>query len=77
MPPGQTLLKPSAVPFVLGLVELDGAGIRVLAPIVAGEAQPYVGMPLELDVHPLNGRDEDTTIMAFCFRERALPGTHE
>jgi uncharacterized OB-fold protein len=57
------------VPFAVGLVEIDGDGVRVLTPLNVVPDRLRVGLALELETHPLYTDTANLEVMSFRFRE--------
>jgi uncharacterized OB-fold protein len=70
-PPGQHYLAEPFRPLAIGLVEIEQAGVRVLAPLEVPLDRLAIGLPVRLDVHVLYRDDADTEVMAFRFKEVA------
>jgi uncharacterized protein len=68
-PPGQHHLPQPFVPFAIGLVEMDGEGLRVLSPLNVALDHLRVGLELELEAHPLYKDSSNLDVMSFRFRE--------
>jgi uncharacterized OB-fold protein len=56
----------------IGLVELDG--VRLLTPLDVPFEELEIGMPLQLDVHPLYEDTDGASVMSFTFRSNPAGG---
>lgn len=68
-PPGQRRSTTPELPYAVGLVELEGSGLRVLSHIDVPLDRVAVGLAVELAVRKLyNGQDDE--VVGFAFEER-------
>lgn len=68
-PPGRRRAAGPPPPYAVGLVDLDGVGLRVLAQLELAADRVAVGVPVRLSTRELFD-DDGETIVGFSFTER-------
>lgn len=68
-PPGAHRLTEPFAPFALGLVEMEGDGVRVIAPLNIALERLAIGLPVELEVYPLYRDEAGIRVMSYRFGE--------
>ncbi|GAA1532499.1 Zn-ribbon domain-containing OB-fold protein [Nocardioides humi] len=67
-PPGRRRATTPTVPYAVGLVELDGIGLRILTHIDVDPERVTVGLPVRLAVRELY-HEHDELVVGFAFEE--------